>query len=112
MVEDAAPLLSRAREAGVHRFLVPGTTLADSESAVRMAGEHDDIWAAVGIHPHEAKDFDPRRDGTSLERLARQPRVAGIGEIGLDFTTISRRARNRSRSSSGCSIWRRGFRFR
>jgi TatD DNase family protein len=85
MVEDVAAQLARAREVGVHRFLVPGTTLADSELAVRIAGEHGDVWAAVGIHPHEAKDFDPKRDGASLERLARQPRVAAIGEVGLDF---------------------------
>src|SRR5262249_27998125 len=85
MVEDAGAQLARAREAGVHRFLVPGTTLADSELAVRIAGENEDVWAAVGIHPHEAKDFDPQRDGASLERLACQPRVAAIGEVGLDF---------------------------
>jgi len=85
MVEDAAGMLVGAREAGVHRFLVPGTTLADSEAAVKLAGEHEDVWAAVGIHPHEAKEFDPTRDGAALERLARQPRVAAIGEVGLDF---------------------------
>src|SRR5262249_48579565 len=85
MVEDAAAQLGRAREAGVHRFLVPGTTLADSVIAVRLAGQHTDVWAAVGIHPHEAKDFEPARDGAALERLAREPRVAAVGEVGLDF---------------------------
>jgi TatD DNase family protein len=85
MVEDAAALLARAREAGVQRFLVPGTTLADSEAAAGLSSQHEDVWAAVGIHPHEAKDFDPARDGAALERLARLPRVAAIGEVGLDF---------------------------
>ncbi|MGH9369446.1 MAG: TatD family hydrolase, partial [Thermoanaerobaculia bacterium] len=82
---DAPALLTRAREAGVSRFLVPGTTLEDSAAAVELAAAHPDVRAAVGIHPHEAKDFDPKRDGAALEELARTPRVVAIGEVGLDF---------------------------
>jgi TatD DNase family protein len=85
MVADAPTLLERGRAAGVARFLVPGTTLSDSIAAVALAREQPDVWAAVGVHPHEAKDFDPVRDGAALEELARRPRVAAIGEIGLDF---------------------------
>ena len=85
MAEDAGALLARARSAGVTRFLVPGTTLEDSASAVALAAAHGDVWAAVGVHPHEAKDFDTERDGAALEELARRPRVAAIGEVGLDF---------------------------
>jgi TatD DNase family protein len=82
----AAPaLLERARAAGVTRFLVPGTTAADSEAAAEMASRHAGVLAAVGVHPHEAKDFDPDRDGAQLETLARRPGVAAIGEVGLDF---------------------------
>jgi TatD DNase family protein len=82
---DPEVLLDRARQAGVRRFLVPGTTLADSEEAIAIASRHPDVLAAVGIHPHEAKDFDPGRDGARLEEMARHPRVAAIGEVGLDF---------------------------
>ena len=64
---------------------MPGTTLADSEEALAIAERHDDVVAAVGIHPHEAKDFDPDRDGPRLEALARHPKTAAIGEVGLDF---------------------------
>jgi TatD DNase family protein len=85
MVADAGAALTRARAAGVTRFLVPGTTLADSAAAVELAARHEDVVAAVGIHPHEAKDFDPARDGPALEELARRPGVAAIGEVGLDF---------------------------
>ncbi|MGH9315542.1 MAG: TatD family hydrolase, partial [Thermoanaerobaculia bacterium] len=85
MVPDAAEALERARTAGVTRFLVPGTTLEDSEKAVAVASEHEDVFAAVGVHPHEAKDFDATRDGERLEALARRPRVVAIGEVGLDF---------------------------
>jgi len=85
MSEKASELLARARAAGVTRFLVPGTTLVDSEAAVELAAAHEDVIAAVGIHPHEAKDFEPARDGAAFEALARRPGVAAIGEVGLDF---------------------------
>jgi TatD DNase family protein len=82
----AAPaLIERARSAGVTRMLVPGTTMADSETAVELASRYDGVVAAVGIHPHEAKDFDSGRDGAALEALARRPKVVAIGEVGLDF---------------------------
>ena len=85
MAADPGALLDRARAAGVTRFLVPGTTLADSEAAVALAAAHEDVLAAVGVHPHEAKDFEPARDGAAFEALARRPGVAAIGEVGLDF---------------------------
>jgi TatD DNase family protein len=85
MGDGADALLDRARAAGVLRFLVPGTTLADSAAAAELARSRDGVYAAVGVHPHEAKDFDPVRDGAAFEALARQPKVAAIGEIGLDF---------------------------
>jgi TatD DNase family protein len=78
-------MLARARAAGVTRFLVPGTTLADSEEAASFAKPGSGIFAAVGVHPHEAKDFDPARDAAAFEELARRPGVVAIGEIGLDF---------------------------
>jgi TatD DNase family protein len=80
-----AELLARARAAGVARFLVPGTTLADSSASVAIASDQEDVLAAVGVHPHEAKDFDFDRDGSALEDLAGRPGVAAIGEVGLDF---------------------------
>jgi TatD DNase family protein len=95
MLGDSLPhVLARARQAGVSRFLVPGTTVADSRDAVRIAGANTDALAAVGIHPHEAKDFDSERDGPALEELAAAPGVAAIGEVGLDFHyDLSPRAR-------------------
>jgi TatD DNase family protein len=83
--EGAPELLARARAAGVARFLVPGTTLADSAAAADFADPAAGIFAAAGLHPHEARDFDPARDGARLESLARRPGVVAIGEVGLDF---------------------------
>ena len=78
-------LLDRARSSGVTRFLVPGTTAEDSAAAAELAERHEGLFAAVGVHPHEASNFDPARDGPALEALARRPGVRAIGEIGLDF---------------------------
>jgi len=85
MGTGASELVARARLAGVTRFLVPGTTLADSEQAAALADPAGGIYAAVGVHPHEAKDFDPERDGERFEDLARRPGIVAIGEVGLDF---------------------------
>jgi len=85
MAENPAGWLERARAVGVTRLLVPGTTLEDSRRAVSAAREQEGIFAAVGVHPHEAKDFDPDQDGPGLEQLARQREVVAVGEVGLDF---------------------------
>jgi TatD DNase family protein len=85
MTPDPAALIARAREAGVTRFLIPGTTMTDSAQAADLAQPQQGVFAAVGIHPHEAKDFDAGRDGAALEALARRSGVAAIGEVGLDF---------------------------
>lgn len=83
-MSDAAASLERAREQGVVGIVVPSTKLDDAAPAVRIAHQHDDVWAAVGFHPHEAKDCDDAGFAT-IEMLAREERVVAIGEIGLDY---------------------------
>ena len=79
---DRDEVLDRARQAGVSAFVVIGTDLDSSWRAVDLADSHSDVYAAVGIHPHDAKDLDDRTLG-ALERLADSPKVVAIGEIGL-----------------------------
>lgn len=81
---DREAVLARARAAGVGAFLTIGTDVATSEAAVALAGAHPDVYAAVGIHPHEARTVDPAALAR-LAVLARAPRVVAIGEIGLDY---------------------------
>ncbi|HUP45543.1 MAG TPA: TatD family hydrolase [Thermoanaerobaculia bacterium] len=81
---EAAAALERARGAGVHGFVVPATKLEDAAQAIAVAGQHDGVWAAVGFHPHEAKDCDERAFA-EIERLAEDDRVVAIGEAGLDY---------------------------
>lgn len=81
---DAQAALTRAREQGVRGYVVPATKREDAPQAVAIARAHDDVWAAVGFHPHEAKDCDDAAFA-EVEQLARDERVVAIGEIGLDY---------------------------
>lgn len=81
---DAAAALTRAREQGVRGFVVPATKLDDSPQAIAIAQANDDVWSAVGFHPHDAKDCDDVAF-EEIERLAKSDRVVAIGECGLDY---------------------------
>jgi TatD DNase family protein len=81
---DLDAVLARARAAGVRRMLTIGTDVATSCAAAALAQCEPDVWAAVGIHPHEAADADDAALA-EIERLASAPRVVAIGETGLDF---------------------------
>jgi TatD DNase family protein len=81
MVETGSDeLLQRAREAGVQRFIVIGTDATTSKQAIDIAAKHDDVWATVGLHPHDAT-----KGVHTIAPLATSPRVVGIGECGLDY---------------------------
>jgi TatD DNase family protein len=81
---DLQESLKRAEAAGVGTMITIGTDLPSSREAVRLASAHPNVYATVGIHPHDAEDFDEVAGG-EIERLAGDPRVVAIGEVGLDF---------------------------
>jgi TatD DNase family protein len=82
--KDLKAVLERAREAGVTAIVNASFDLPSSEAGVRLANDHDNIYAAVGVHPHDAKTLN-LDVLTALEELADHPKVVAIGEIGLDF---------------------------
>jgi TatD DNase family protein len=82
---EVSGLVGRARDAGVTRILVPGTSRGDQRLAVEIAEAHDGVFAAVGIHPHEAKDFDEGVDLRLFDELCSSRKVVAVGEIGLDY---------------------------
>jgi TatD DNase family protein len=82
---ELGDLIERARQAGVTRILVPGTTREDSVRAVEIAEGNPSVYAAVGVHPHEAATFDEDRDLKWMDELARSTKVVAVGEIGLDY---------------------------
>lgn len=63
---------------------MPGTKLEDAPEAIAVAQGRDDVWCAVGFHPHEAKDCDDAAFA-EIERLATDPKVVAVGECGLDY---------------------------
>ncbi len=81
---DRDAVLARARQAGVRRMLTIGTDVPTSQAAIDIAARETDVWASVGIHPHDAGAAD-EAVLAEIERLAQQPRVVAVGEIGLDF---------------------------
>lgn len=82
--EDREQIIKRAITQGVDFILNPGVDLASSQRAVALAKQYTMIYAAVGIHPHDAKSCDPITLRL-IEQLAKQDKVVAIGEIGLDF---------------------------
>ena len=84
VVEDQQGVLARARAAGVGAFLNISTRRSEWADVVGLAERESDIWATVGIHPHEADAHADLGAGALLEAAA-HPRVVGIGETGLDY---------------------------
>ena len=84
--DDRDAVLGRAREAGVEAFLTIGTGDGpeDLECAVRLAERYPDVYATVGVHPHDAakSDLEALR---KLDVLCEHPKVLAVGEIGLDY---------------------------
>lgn len=76
--------LDRAREAGVSGFIAVGTDLADSARVLELARTVPCIQASLGVHPHEARTWEPDTDA-ALEALAADPNVRFVGETGLDW---------------------------
>jgi TatD DNase family protein len=83
---DRDAMLERARAAGVTTLLAIGSGPGPEklDAAIPYAEQHDWIYASIGTHPHEAKDFTPAHLD-QLSKLAAHPKVIAWGEIGLDY---------------------------
>lgn len=84
LVEDEAGVLDRARARGVGGFLNISTRQREWTEVVAAAERHPDVWAAIGVHPHEA-DAHPDLGTAALLEAAAHPKVVAIGECGLDY---------------------------
>jgi TatD DNase family protein len=81
---DRQSALQRAREAGVAAVIDIGIDIVSSEAAIALSEKYSDVFASVGIHPHDASKVTDA-DMNRLEYLAKHPKVVAIGETGLDF---------------------------
>ena len=84
LIEDQPGVLARAREAGVGAFLNISTRQSEWQAVVATAEREPDVWASIGIHPHEAEQHADLGEVALLEAAA-HPKVVGIGESGLDY---------------------------
>ena len=81
---DIDGVMSRAKAAGVDYCLSIGTKLATYPKTLAVAERFDNVWCSVGLHPHHAAE-EPLKDAGPLTKLARNAKVVGIGETGLDY---------------------------
>ena len=97
LVDDQQGVLARARAAGVSKMLNISTRAAEWDAVVGTAEREPDVWASVGVHPHDADTHADVAAAILVER-ASHPRVVAIGESGLDFH-YDRSDRDRQRAS-------------
>lgn len=82
--KDRDLVINRAKANGIGYIMNPGADFESSVRAVELAQQYDMIYAAVGIHPHDASSLDDSLL-MMIEALSKKPKVQAIGEIGLDF---------------------------
>ncbi|MDO8488702.1 MAG: TatD family hydrolase, partial [Candidatus Omnitrophota bacterium] len=81
---DRDTVIQRATEAGITYFINIGSTLESSIASCELAKKYTQIYASVGVHPHDADGFNTQAEN-KLRQLARNNKVVAIGEIGLDY---------------------------
>ncbi|MHC4738414.1 MAG: TatD family hydrolase [Planctomycetota bacterium] len=84
LADDVEAVVARSIESGVTAWITIGTDTQQNKKAVELADKFENMYAAIGIHPHDAKDVNSRTL-TELRELAQSPKVVAIGETGLDF---------------------------
>jgi TatD DNase family protein len=86
--EDLEEVIKRAFDKGVTKIINTGTSLSSSRVAVELAQKYENLYAIIGVHPHHA---DKVEDGWTkeLEEIAKNKKVVGVGEIGLDYYSYS-----------------------
>ena len=82
--DDRDKVIERAKENGISYIMNPGADFESSVKSVELASKYDIIYAAVGVHPHDAKTMDEMMLQL-LKGMTKKPKVMAIGEIGLDF---------------------------
>lgn len=80
----AEDILSAARDVGVERFMTIAVQPDNMPTALSLAERYDDVYATLGVHPHEAELFNDATDGY-IQTHAINPKVVAVGEIGLDY---------------------------
>jgi TatD DNase family protein len=82
--KDIIDVIKKARNEGVDYMLVPATDLETAEQVVELCDRYDFIYGAVGVHPHDSKNWDDTFI-PAIAKISKHPKIVAIGEIGLDY---------------------------
>jgi len=80
-IDDLEAVLSRAREIGVKRFIIPGADIDDLKRAVFISQRYEDVYFSVGVHPYDAQGYNQEY----LIEHINHPKCVAVGECGLDY---------------------------
>lgn len=81
---DRSELIKNLKSDGIELLINVGADMPSSRASVELASENENIYAAIGVHPHDAKNMKDE-DFDELRELSENPKVVAIGEIGLDY---------------------------
>ena len=82
---DIDQVISDAHAAGIHKMIITGTSIKESENALKLTGKNPlSLFATAGVHPHNAKEYTQNTQ-TQLYQLSKNDQIVAIGECGLDF---------------------------
>jgi TatD DNase family protein len=84
LANDTDGVIARSRQAGVTGWITVGTDMQENLKSIELTGRFENMYAAIGMHPHDAKDTT-EDTLVQLKQLAQNPKVVAIGETGLDF---------------------------
>lgn len=82
---DRDDVVRRANEAGIHTIINIATDFESCERVLGLADQYTNMYAVLGVHPHDAKSWRGDKSAQQLKQLAAHPKVVAIGEIGLDY---------------------------
>lgn len=90
--KDREEVIKRAKEGGVEKIINVGCNLERSRAALELAYQHENIYSAVGVHPHDVKNYELQITKQELEKLAKNRKVVAIGECGLDYYRLEKKS--------------------
>jgi len=99
---DMDQVIARAVSAGVERIIVPGTDLESSRKAVELAGRYPEVFAAVGMHPHDADKADEGVLSALRGLCITSDKVVAVGEVGLDYYRMNSTEENQKKLFRSC----------
>lgn len=82
--QDREEVIKAAKNSGIDYIINVGSSLASSKASLELSLKYDFIYASIGVHPHEADNYNDKVY-SGIEELARKKKVAAVGEIGLDY---------------------------